>query len=213
MDNELINIFDENYNHVGIAPRDEVHQKGYWHEAFHCWFVKIEDDTEYIYLQIRSPQKKDYPNLLDITAAGHLLANETIEDGVREVKEELGIDVYFEELVPVGVLKYSETIGGIIDNEFANVFLYYSNNTFDDYQLQKEEVSGIVRVKLDDLQALWLGGKKEVTVQGFELNAVGEKVSIEKTVSKRGFLQYEETYYKAIINGINPLIQINDDRG
>ncbi|CAM5275178.1 NUDIX hydrolase OS=Lysinibacillus sphaericus OX=1421 GN=LS41612_02185 PE=4 SV=1 [Lysinibacillus sphaericus] len=46
----------------------------------------------YIYFQIRSGQKKDYPGLLDITAAGHLLAVETVEAGIREVKEELGVN-------------------------------------------------------------------------------------------------------------------------
>ncbi|MFC0271472.1 hypothetical protein ACFFIX_08395 [Metabacillus herbersteinensis] len=88
---------------------------GHWHEAFHCWFIGKEGGIDYVYLQICSNEKKDYPNLLDITAAGHLLSHETIYDGVREVKEELGINVTYAELVPIGVIKYCVTKENFID--------------------------------------------------------------------------------------------------
>jgi len=84
MENEQLKIFDEYRNQIGIATREDVHRLGYWHEAFHCWFISKEKGTDYLYLQLRSNTKKDYPNLLDITAAGHLLANETVQDGVRD---------------------------------------------------------------------------------------------------------------------------------
>ncbi|WP_310793579.1 NUDIX hydrolase [Salipaludibacillus neizhouensis] len=103
---EKLKIFDDNRNQIGIASRSDVHRVGYWHEVFHCWFVCNIQGTDYIYLQLRSNKKKDYPNLLDITAAGHLLADETVKDGVREIKEEIGIDVAFEELKQLGVIDY-----------------------------------------------------------------------------------------------------------
>lgn len=90
MELELLKIFGDDRNQIGVASRKDVHRLGYWHEAFHCWFVSNEKGIDYIYLQLRSNSKKDYPNLLDITAAGHLLANETVRDGVREIKEEIG---------------------------------------------------------------------------------------------------------------------------
>jgi isopentenyldiphosphate isomerase len=105
MESELIKRFDEHGNQAGVATREEIHKMGYWHETFHCWFIGREEGIDYIYFQIRSGTKKDYSNLLDITAAGHLLAHETIYDGIREVKEEIGIDVSFNELVPLGVIK------------------------------------------------------------------------------------------------------------
>ena len=68
--------------------REEIHRLGYWHETFHCWFVKKVHNEWMIYFQLRSKEKADYPLLLDITAAGHLLAGETINDGIREIDEE-----------------------------------------------------------------------------------------------------------------------------
>lgn len=90
---EMIKIYDEQKNPLGITSRDIVHQKGYWHDTFHCWFLKNENNIDYIYFQLRSKVKNDFPNLLDITAAGHILANETVGEGIREIKEELGMDV------------------------------------------------------------------------------------------------------------------------
>ncbi|WP_233522994.1 NUDIX domain-containing protein [Peribacillus saganii] len=62
-----------------------------------------------MYFQLRSEEKKDFPSLFDISAAGHILANETVEDGIREVKEELGIDISMNDLEYVGVIKDSNT--------------------------------------------------------------------------------------------------------
>ncbi|MNJ40028.1 isopentenyl-diphosphate delta-isomerase [compost metagenome] len=104
MQTEMLNIYDENRVHIGVATRADVHQFGYWYESIHCWFVSHDENEDYIYFQLRSEHKRDYPNLLDITAAGHLLSHETVEDGVREIKEETGIEVSMSELTSLGVM-------------------------------------------------------------------------------------------------------------
>ncbi|KQU18031.1 NUDIX hydrolase [Bacillus sp. Leaf13] len=179
--------------------REEVHRIGHWHEVFHCWFVSREAGVDYLYLQHRCAMKKDYPNLLDITAAGHLLAHETIYDGVREIKEEIGIDVSFAELVPLGIIEYHVTKENFIDKELANVFLYESTQCFDDFTLQKEEVSGIVKVELDDFEYLWDGTKEEVNIQGFEINQDDHRMMIDQYVGRDKFVPHEVSYYKSII--------------
>jgi isopentenyldiphosphate isomerase len=80
MNEEKLSIFDEDYNRLGERTREEVHANGYWHETFHCWLAHYDEDSEedYIYFQLRSDRKKDYPGLLDITAAGHILSHELI---------------------------------------------------------------------------------------------------------------------------------------
>jgi isopentenyldiphosphate isomerase len=61
METELLKIMDHKRNQIGIATREEVHRLGYWHDAFHCWFVSEESEKNYIYLQHRSNSKKIIP--------------------------------------------------------------------------------------------------------------------------------------------------------
>lgn len=202
MESERIKIFDECENEIGVETRENIHKYGYWHETFHCWFITKEGGKDYVLLQIRSDQKKDYPNLIDITAAGHLLANETVKDGVREVKEELGIDVLFEELMPLGVIKYSVQEENLIDNELAHVFLYESKHSLEEYTLQRDEVSGVIKVEFSSFSELWQGKKTEVEIAGFEISQTGERIAINKTVGKDAFVPHESSYYEKVITFI-----------
>ncbi|WP_083584333.1 NUDIX hydrolase [Bacillus weihaiensis] len=199
---EMLRIYDEQKNDIGVATRSEVHRKGYWHEAFHCWLTSYEQDTVYLYLQLRSKRKKDYPNLLDITAAGHLVAHETVEDGIREIKEEIGIDVSFDELIKLGVLYYCVIQEDFIDKELANVFLHKTNKTLDDFILQLEEVSGIVKVKVNDFADLWYGVKEKINMKGFEINEHGERITINEFVSRERFVPHQISFYKEVIQKI-----------
>ena len=199
----MLRIFDENRLPIGVATREQVHKLGLWHETFHCLFIGKEKFEDYLYFQLRSPVKKDYPNLLDITAAGHILAHETIDDGVREVKEEIGIDVSTKDLVSLGVIDYYVTKADFIDQELANVFLYeYDKSTFDDFTLQAEEVSGIFKVEFTSFEKLWLGMLAEVTIEGFELDTNGEKVRTNRIVNKSSFVPHEDSYYESILKSI-----------
>lgn len=148
---ERLKVFDEHYRHIGEETRDIVHEKGLWHETFHCWLV---DETN-VYIQKRSFAKKDFPGLYDITAAGHLLATENVMDGIREVEEELGIKVDPARLVKAGVIRDVIRLPGFIDKEYTNVFLYRSTFSTTDFSLQEEEVEGIYIVVMNDLKALF----------------------------------------------------------
>lgn len=208
MESEKLKIFDDNRNQIGIATREEVHKAGYWHDVFHCWFVSKEKDTDYIYLQLRSEAKKDYPGLFDITAAGHLLADESVMDGVREVREELGIHVSFEELEPLGVIDYSVINGDFIDKEIANIFLYKMLGGFEDFKLQEEEVSGIIKVKFDDFADFWLGGKETIHIEGFKMDEAGNKIHMVQMAGKNQFVTHQISYYETVIQRIAQKLKV-----
>jgi isopentenyldiphosphate isomerase len=201
LETELLNIFDDSRKQIGVASREDVHKKGYWHETFHCWFVSREKDQDYIYFQYRSKEKKDYPNLLDITAAGHLLSHESVMDGMREVEEELGIRVDFTDLVPLGVIDYIAEKENFIDKELAHVFLYHSNHSLEEFSPQPEEVSGIYRIALEDFYELWFGEMSLIEAEGFRAdNGIRNHSSI--TVKKEDFVPHQDYYYRRVMHSM-----------
>jgi len=207
MDSELLNIFNKNKEPIGVATRGDVHKYGYWHEAFHCWFICTENNIEYIYFQLRSEHKQDYPNLLDITSAGHLLSNETAEDGIREVKEETGIDVSIHELIPLGVIEYVVTNSKIIDKEFAHVYLHKYNGYLDEFLLQREEVSGMFMARFDDFYELVVNRKNLIDVQGFVIDSNGNKHNVIKVVGRDEFVPHPENFYELLVHQIKDVFE------
>ncbi|MFC3746921.1 NUDIX domain-containing protein [Paenibacillus sp. GCM10012306] len=153
-------------------------------------------------MTVRSDKAKDrgdYPNLLDITAAGHILAHETVLDGIREVQEEIGIDVAIHELEPLGVIDYIAEQPNFIDKELANVFLYRYTQTLEDFTLQEEEVAGIFKVEFDDFYDLWLGEKDQIQASGFIIKSGGSRVLVNKSFDKNHFVPHEESFYQEVV--------------
>ncbi|GER66690.1 putative Nudix hydrolase [Weizmannia acidilactici] len=202
MESERLKIFDENGAEIGTATRAEVHKKGLWHETFHLWLIGQEKGAAHIYFQIRSPQKKDFPNKLDITAAGHLLAHESVEDGIREVKEELGLDLSMDSLVPVGTIPNVTEREGFIDREICHIFLHKWSGEVEDFRLQKEEVAGIVKASLEEFAAYCERKIRSLHVEGFMIDETGRRHPVQKFVQPGDFAPHESAYYAKLIEAI-----------
>ncbi|WP_246056008.1 NUDIX hydrolase [Alteribacter natronophilus] len=196
---EILKTFNEKHEQTGTAPREEVHRKGFWHETFHCWFVAKEKEDIGLYFQMRSSEKKDYPSLLDITAAGHLLADESVRDGVREVKEETGVSVSMDDLISLGVIRLTDPgiRRGFSDNEFAHTFLYKYTGGTDRLVPQQGEVDGFYRVSLDEVEALFEGKQETALLQCCSVPA-----GPDKEASADDFLPHGHQYYLNLVKKI-----------
>ena len=93
---EYFDVLDEFGNKTGkIKLRGHVHRDGDWHKSVHIWIINNNGD---ILLQRRCPSKDSNPNMLDISSAGHLIAgDDSLSGAIRELKEELNLDVTKEE--------------------------------------------------------------------------------------------------------------------
>jgi isopentenyldiphosphate isomerase len=207
MKTEMVRTFDDQHRQTGTASREEVHTLGLWHEAFHCWLINEVEATIYIYLQIRSEDKQDFPGLFDITAAGHLTADETAEDGVREMEEELGLSLAYDDLVKLGVFVYQCDRPGFTDREFAHVHLYDKPFSLHDFMIPNDEVCGIARVKFQDFYELWLDIVSEINIEGFQFDANGMRLSINRLAAKSAFAPHDPSFYIAVLQQLEKYLK------
>lgn len=190
MENELLKVFDSEGTLKGTASRAEVHKRGLWHETFHCWFLSKEDGRIFIHFQLRSPDKKDFANMLDITAAGHLSSDESVKDGVREIKEELGISLTLNDLIYTGPVQDEIIIDDFIDKELCHVFIYkIPENTTPDYVFIDDEVSDIFKIELPVFEKLW-------TEEIYSINING------KMINRDNFVPHENSYINFVMKSI-----------
>jgi len=104
-------------------PRSEVHREGHWHRAVEVWIV----DGDEVLAQRRSALKDTNPGKLDVSCAGHVAAGaEPLETALRELREELGVDVLESDLryAFLAPCVSQGTANGVayVDREFIDVF-------------------------------------------------------------------------------------------
>jgi isopentenyldiphosphate isomerase len=200
LEKELLAVFDEKHQKVGENTRAIVHQEGLWHETFHCWFVQKINGVPHLLFQLRSNLKKDFPGLFDITAAGHLLAHEKVSDGIREVREELGVDLGMEDLKPIGIFKDSIVQKDFIDNEFAHTYVYMIGRANPSLDLQEEEVSAIYSAPIADVINLY---KREVDQMILYCIHSNSTIHSSLIVKPEDFVPHSEEYTGKVLKSLN----------
>lgn len=196
---EMVDVLDGSGEKTGEAVwKSEAHRLGLPHRCFHCW---ISDPRgPYLFVQLRAAGKDTWPDLLDVTAAGHLRAGEGTLDGLREVEEELGLSARAEELIPLGTRKIEREIpGGGLDREFQEAFLLLRELSPADLRLQEEEVAALVRLRLDDVEALHQGAE----VPAEEWTAGGTKSS---RARRSDFVPEEDAYLLRVARAVREVL-------
>lgn len=141
---EYLDIYDENGNYIGKEDRKVVHRDALWHKTVHCWLYDKEGN---VYFQIRKEEGKLYT-----TASGHVKAGETIKEGFgREVEEEIGIKVNYNQAVLVNIYtfvmdKLKKDGSEFRDRAFANVYVCEFDGEYREFNFDDEELSGLVRI-------------------------------------------------------------------
>lgn len=163
---------------------------GDWIGTFNLWIIQTDPVPAIVYQQ-RSSQSTWAPNKLDVTAGGHYQAGETIFDGLREVKEELGRMYTKDQLTYLGrKLHVSPDVLNLIRHNVVDIFFATDNSVLDAYELEKEEVFALVTCPIDRLIQLHTYGT-EFSAHG--ITNVGQEMEI--TVASDSFPYNWDNYH------------------
>jgi isopentenyldiphosphate isomerase len=157
------------------------HREGIPHEGVHLWIIRNTKDGWEVLFQHRSPDKKMYPDCLDITVGGHVpfgLENNKIQ---KEAYEEIGIEPDEESLFDLGLFRYEEKGNGIFHREFQRVYILLDNRPLDRYRFIDGEVTGIYAVPVKYLESMLKGDVS------FSLELYDGKELSHKMVSRADF--------------------------
>lgn len=132
MEDELLYEVDEQDKVIGPRSRGELHRLRIRHRAVH---ILVFNQRNQLFLQQRSLLKDVSPGLWDTSAAGHVDYGEHYADSaVRELREELGIEVPIMNLENLFRLEASEETGW----EFIQVYRLWHEGPF---TLEPREIS------------------------------------------------------------------------
>jgi len=148
---ELVDILDSKGNSTGrTALKSEAHKKGLFHPTVHVWFYTKNSE---VLLQKRGKTKTTFPLLWDVSVAGHIEAGESIENAaLREVKEEIGLTIFQNNLQKIGIFKsIQKHAKNLIDCEFHHCFISKLNVSLEQLTKQESEVTSLDLVPLSSI--------------------------------------------------------------
>ncbi|MFT8350870.1 MAG: NUDIX domain-containing protein [Clostridium saccharoperbutylacetonicum] len=194
---ELLTVYNEQLEVVGKLSRDEIHKKGLKHKVVHCWIIERGEIDSYLYFQQRSFNKSDFPGMYDIACAGHIDAGEEAEIAmIRELDEEIGLNINKNDLKYIGRKFESFQKGEFFDNEICEMYLLeVKNNT---KFILGDEVEDMVRVSLIEYEK-WINKElKELEVSSIEGN---KKVVLKDDNICPHIREYNDRLLEAVYKG------------
>lgn len=151
---EYIDIVTQEGKPTGKSElKSIIHQNGHYHNTAHVWLYTNKRE---ILLAQRAASKSICPLLWDVSVAGHVDAGELIiQAAIREVKEEIGLELLPEDLKKIGVFECFQSYpNGIKDNEFHHTYLAELKVPISQLTPQIGEVEALKLVSFASIQKL-----------------------------------------------------------
>lgn len=157
---EYLDILDENGNKTGEKDtRENIHKLGLLHSEVAAF---IYTDTGKVILQKRKSNKATYAGVWSVTG-GHVLAGENNEEAIiREIKEELNLNIEKEKVIFVTTYKSKKVKDDMINNKFFSIYnVEISENQFETIEIQKEELEDIKLFSIEEIESIMNSGDKQ----------------------------------------------------
>lgn len=150
---ELIDIVDKNGNFTGeVLEKEIAPDRNLLHSEIACFIINSNNE---ILLQKRSMNKRFNPGKWGL-CAGHVDSGESLEEAaIREIKEEIGLDVSVNDLCT-----FTEREINIREKNSHISYFYYVNTDkkVEEFVIQEEELSEVKWFNVDYLIELILNG-------------------------------------------------------
>lgn len=141
---EILVVVDENNNVTGQEPRKLVHEKGLWHRTSDAWIV---NKRGMLLCSQRSFAKDSDPGMWDSRFGGHVLASDDyLSSLIKELKEEIGLDIKEGELIEIGLFKSYRK------KDFPKQYLLRRDLDATALEFEKDEIE---RVEWFDFKDVW----------------------------------------------------------
>lgn len=162
---ELIEIVDKNGNFTGeVMEKEKAHNKNLLHNEVAIFVI---NDQNQVLLQKRSASKRFEPNKWTL-CAGHVDAYESLEDAaIREIKEEIAIEVSKKELHKYGKKEL------ILKDSNSHITYYYyvkTNKKEKEFIVQFEELSEVKWFDIDKVIDMINNGNNSIVFTEERLN-------------------------------------------
>lgn len=193
---EMIDIYNENHEYLGICEKGLAHRLGLWHETFNGIIVNKKNKS--IIFQIKNAKHNNIhkANKIEISIGGHYQAGEKIDAGVREIEEESEIKIDFKDLIYLGERQVSTIVkSDYIVREFQKMFIIPYDGKVENLKSIDDEILSFVEFKIDDCIKLFL--KKIESISGIDNKNKKEKFNLRNFVE--AYLKGDELYLKLAI--------------
>ncbi len=152
MADELIDIINDDLSFVKTCLKSKAHKYGWLHASVHIWFYT---NNSQVLVQKRSKTKTVFPNLWDVSVAGHIASGEkNITAAIREINEEIGLVVTENDLEYIGIFEESHQHNDeFIDNEIHHIYIGKLIVDINELKIQQEELSEIKLINIDTFKS------------------------------------------------------------
>lgn len=181
MSDEYIDVYNEDLSFNKTVLKSIAHKNGLLHTSVHIWLYTNKGE---LLLQKRSPNKIAFPNLWDVSVAGHISTGEDkLTSAIREIQEEIGLIYSKKDLNYIG--DYAEKHvhnTSFVDNELHYIYIGKLSAPISELTIQKEELTDLKLIDLDIFKSRILDSKKHHIVPHsmdyylFVLNTIKEQL-------------------------------------
>lgn len=216
---ELWDTYDKFRNKKGyIHERRKRFKNDEYHLVVHVWIMN--DKGEYL-IQKRQAWKHGFPNMWEGSAGGSVLASENSKEAaLREVKEEIGIDLDKENLERIFSIKFK--------HGFDDIWFIKQNVDIKDVVLQYEEVAEVKWASEDEIREMYSRGEfipfkyleelfeittSKIQLKMAKLEECEELLNLQKEVFTPLFNKYEDHKTSPVFEGVDKFKEriINND--